>query len=102
MIASVATLKLYAIVFLSHMGSLLSKQQSISMEVQSRVESLIAENKVMVFSKSYCPFCHKAKAALGQFTTDYNVVEVRLDTTQRVPATISICTKLKGSELVFV
>lgn len=47
------------------------------MEVQSRVESLIRDNKVMVFSKSYCPFCHKGKAALQQFTQDFTVLEVR-------------------------
>ncbi|KAI1731192.1 glutaredoxin domain-containing protein [Ditylenchus destructor] len=28
------------------------------------VDNVIASNKVAVFSKSYCPFCHKAKAAL--------------------------------------
>ena len=28
------------------------------------VEKMIAENKVMVFSKSYCPFCNMAKDAL--------------------------------------
>lgn len=29
------------------------------------VNSSIADNKVVVFSKSYCPFCAKAKSALG-------------------------------------
>lgn len=37
---------------------------------QALVESAIANNKIMVFSKSYCPYCVKAKdairSALGQ------------------------------------
>lgn len=60
------------------MGKTLSKQSPTSnMELQRRVDSLIAENKIMVFSKSRCPFCHKAKAALGQFTQNFAVLEVR-------------------------
>lgn len=47
------------------------------MATEARVNELIAGNKVMVFSKSYCPFCHKAKAALKPFTTDYGLLEVR-------------------------
>ncbi|KAI6239977.1 Glutaredoxin-1 protein [Aphelenchoides fujianensis] len=35
--------------------------------VKSLVDSLIANHKVAVFSKSYCPFCHKAKDALAGF-----------------------------------
>ncbi|WKX91944.1 hypothetical protein Q1695_010185 [Nippostrongylus brasiliensis] len=34
------------------------------MSPKAFVDELIASNKVVVFSKSYCPFCHKAKAAL--------------------------------------
>lgn len=47
------------------------------MATEARVKELIAGNKVMVFSKSYCPFCKKAKTALNQFTSDYGVLEVR-------------------------
>lgn len=34
------------------------------MSVQAFVDDAIASNKVVVFSKSYCPYCVKAKAAL--------------------------------------
>ncbi|VDL67074.1 unnamed protein product [Nippostrongylus brasiliensis] len=34
------------------------------MNSKAFVDGLIKSNKVVVFSKSYCPYCHKAKAAL--------------------------------------
>eukprot|EP00753_Platysulcus_tardus_P017829 PLAT6564.1.p3 GENE.PLAT6564.1~~PLAT6564.1.p3 ORF type:complete len:120 (+),score=62.80 PLAT6564.1:48-362(+) len=40
------------------------------------VSSYIADNKVMVFSKSYCPFCTKAKRALDGEGVKYTVVEL--------------------------
>jgi glutaredoxin 3 len=46
------------------------------MATEARVKELIAGNKVMVFSKSFCPYCTKAKKALSQFTNDYKVLEV--------------------------
>lgn len=49
------------------------------MATEARVKELIAGNKVMVFSKSYCPFCKKAKTALNQFTSHYGVLELDSD-----------------------
>lgn len=46
------------------------------------VKELIASNKVMVFSKSYCPFCMQAKSLLRQAgVQDMGVIELeqRLD-----------------------
>ena len=37
---------------------------SIMAGAKEIVDKAIAENRVMVFSKSYCPFCTKAKRAL--------------------------------------
>ncbi|VDK55032.1 unnamed protein product [Cylicostephanus goldi] len=34
------------------------------MSAKSFVDGLLKSHKVVVFSKSYCPYCHKAKAAL--------------------------------------
>ncbi|ROT75942.1 hypothetical protein C7M84_005499 [Penaeus vannamei] len=42
------------------------------------VEQHIKENKVMVFSKSYCPFCHKVKALFKQLNISYGVLELDL------------------------
>ncbi|KAA0152606.1 hypothetical protein FNF29_03833 [Cafeteria roenbergensis] len=43
------------------------------------VEKEIADNKVVVFSKVYCPFCVKAKRVLDAFKSsglDYKVIEL--------------------------
>lgn len=36
----------------------------------------INANKVMVFSKTYCPFCKMAKDALNQTGVKYGLVEL--------------------------
>ena len=40
------------------------------------VEKKIAENKVMVWSKSYCPFCSRVKTLLDDAGVPYEVVEL--------------------------
>lgn len=41
------------------------------------VEKLIAENKVVVFSKTYCPYCSMAKEALRSTgLKDFKIVEI--------------------------
>ena len=41
------------------------------------VQSMIAGSRVMVFSKSYCPYCAKAKAALQSVgLTQYGLLEL--------------------------
>jgi len=35
--------------------------------VKELVDSTIAENKVAIFSKSYCPYCAKAKRLLSDY-----------------------------------
>ena len=47
--------------------------------VQDRVESLIQENAVMVFSKSYCPFCARAKRYLSGNEIAFGVLELNED-----------------------
>ena len=42
----------------------------------SFVESSVKENDVMIFSKSYCPYCTKAKQAFDSMGVDYGVVEL--------------------------
>ena len=43
------------------------------------IQRLIKENKVMVFSKSYCPFCTKAKNVLNSIGVKYKVLELDED-----------------------
>jgi len=47
--------------------------------VATRVRRLIADNNVMVFSKSYCPFCAKAKRALQSVNATFEVLELDQD-----------------------
>ncbi|KAJ3104327.1 thioredoxin reductase [Phlyctochytrium bullatum] len=44
--------------------------------VKDTVESYIKDNNVMVFSKSYCPYCRKAKALLDSLKVTYKAVEL--------------------------
>merc|ERR1719376_1017775 len=46
----------------------------LSMSLVQKVEDAINSNKVMMFSKSYCPFCVKAKDALKDLGVDFEVM----------------------------
>uniref|UniRef100_A0A914EJ16 Glutaredoxin domain-containing protein n=1 Tax=Acrobeloides nanus TaxID=290746 RepID=A0A914EJ16_9BILA len=46
-------------------------QKMTRQDVKEFVDSNIAKYPVAVFSKSYCPFCHKAKSALESFKEKY-------------------------------
>jgi len=43
------------------------------------VDQAIQRNKVMVFSKTYCPYCHKAKRALSSVLPTEKIVVMELD-----------------------
>lgn len=43
---------------------------------QKFVDDKVAENKVMVFSKTYCPFCKMAKDVLNETNVKYCLVEL--------------------------
>ncbi|KAI0275144.1 glutaredoxin [Gloeopeniophorella convolvens] len=43
------------------------------------VDKLVAENQVVIFSKSWCPYCKRAKALFAQTYTDAKVEIVELD-----------------------
>ncbi|KAF4720553.1 hypothetical protein FOZ63_022149 [Perkinsus olseni] len=45
-------------------------------EVKKLVDDEIKQNRVMVFSKSYCPHCKRAKNALNSIGAEYKVVEL--------------------------
>ncbi|OCF37514.1 glutaredoxin [Kwoniella heveanensis CBS 569] len=48
----------------------------MSSQVKQLVDKTIAENKVVVFSKSYCPYCKKAKNYLAEDTDDIKILEL--------------------------
>ncbi|KOS21948.1 Glutaredoxin [Escovopsis weberi] len=40
------------------------------------VKLYIEQNKVVVFSKTWCPYCAQAKKTLGDFKIDFTAVEL--------------------------
>ncbi|TPX58520.1 hypothetical protein PhCBS80983_g03060 [Powellomyces hirtus] len=46
------------------------------MAVKDTVESAIKDNKIVVFSKSYCPYCKKAKALLNSLNEKFAAYEL--------------------------
>ena len=62
------------------MGSRLSNRfSSNSEETEQKVQALINENPVMIFSKSYCPFCKQTKDLLKRGKVAHKVVELDRD-----------------------
>lgn len=47
--------------------------------MQTQVEQLIADNKVMIFSKSYCPFCKATKKTLEDGGVEAKAIEMDLE-----------------------
>ncbi|KAM9361722.1 thioredoxin reductase 3 [Symphorus nematophorus] len=47
-------------------------------ELKTRIQQLIDSNQVMVFSKSYCPYCVKVKDLFKELKVECNVVELDL------------------------
>ncbi|KAJ8305012.1 hypothetical protein KUTeg_018595 [Tegillarca granosa] len=51
-------------------------------DVKNLIDAKIAGKKVMVFSKTYCPFCTKAKKALANYNLtgdEYEIMEIEND-----------------------
>ncbi|KAH6626700.1 thioredoxin-like protein [Chaetomium sp. MPI-SDFR-AT-0129] len=41
-----------------------------------KAQQLIDDNAVMVFSKSYCPYCNKAKSLFSSLDVEYKAIEL--------------------------
>mmetsp|Transcript_21712 Transcript_21712/g.29839 ORF Transcript_21712/g.29839 Transcript_21712/m.29839 type:complete len:129 (-) Transcript_21712:41-427(-) len=67
-------------------------------EPLSLVKGVISETPVLVFSKSYCPFCTKTKNAFEKAGIPYTLVE--LDHVKRGPEIQAALTKLTGQRTV--
>ncbi|XP_002125050.2 glutaredoxin-2, mitochondrial-like [Ciona intestinalis] len=50
--------------------------QESSKNARTLVEAEISNNKVLVFSKTYCPYCKMAKDALNEANIDFSVIEL--------------------------
>ncbi|KAJ4919678.1 hypothetical protein JOQ06_026326 [Pogonophryne albipinna] len=47
-------------------------------DLKSQIQLLIDSNQVMVFSKSYCPYCVKVKDLFKELKLEFNVMELDL------------------------
>ena len=48
----------------------------ISEEKKQEIDNHIKNDHVFVASKTYCPYCHKAKAILAKYNTKANIIEL--------------------------
>lgn len=46
---------------------------------KTRAQQLIDENAVMVFSKSYCPYCRNTKNILKKLNANFGLLELDQD-----------------------
>ncbi|TPX72928.1 hypothetical protein SpCBS45565_g00029 [Spizellomyces sp. 'palustris'] len=49
---------------------------SSTSDIPSRVEDTIASNRVVIYSKTYCPYCDKAKALFKSKGVDFVTIEL--------------------------
>lgn len=45
-------------------------------QAKETVQKYIDENRVVVFSKSYCPYCRQTKSLLSSLKTTFETVEL--------------------------
>jgi len=50
-----------------------------NLEAEVLVKEKISENAVMVFSKSYCPYCKKAKELLTKYGVKFDSYEINVE-----------------------
>ncbi|CAG86752.2 DEHA2D03410p [Debaryomyces hansenii CBS767] len=48
----------------------------VSPVIKAEVQNLIDSNKILIFSKSYCPYCDSTKDLIKSITSDFKVVEL--------------------------
>ncbi|KAK1410450.1 hypothetical protein QVD17_36987 [Tagetes erecta] len=55
-----------------------SKRVAASKSPSAFVQNVIYSNKIAIFSKSYCPYCHRAKRTFSELQEQPYVVELDL------------------------
>ncbi|XP_064012895.1 thioredoxin reductase 3 [Pogoniulus pusillus] len=63
-----------------------------------RVQTLIASHRVMIFSKSYCPYCNKVKELFRSLRVEYYALE--LDVTDDGPSIQQVLVELTNQRTV--
>lgn len=49
---------------------------AMSTAIRAEIDRHIAENKVVVFSKTWCPYCTRAKEEIGKLKVPYKAIEL--------------------------
>ncbi|KAK3750164.1 hypothetical protein QZH41_004569 [Actinostola sp. cb2023] len=67
------------------------------------VDAKIASDKVVVFSKTYCPFCTRAKDALNDTGVKYTLLEIEdLEDVEAIQDYLRSITKIRSVPQVFI
>ncbi|KAI0031244.1 glutaredoxin [Vararia minispora EC-137] len=70
------------------------------MAVKDRVDSAIANNKVIIFSKSWCPYCRRAKSIMNENYKETPIEIIELDEDPEGAQIQSYLTELTGQSTV--
>ena len=57
----------------------MARRSNIRMDagaLDAQIRSTVADNKIVVYSKSYCPFCMQTKSLFDKIGVEYKVVEL--------------------------
>ncbi|RDB23114.1 Glutaredoxin-C3 [Hypsizygus marmoreus] len=84
----------------SFFASLFHNQPAASMSVKELVDSAIAENKIAIFSKSWCPYCKKAKALFAEEFPEVEATIFELDERDDGSAIQEYLLKVSGQRTV--
>ncbi|XP_010940165.1 glutaredoxin [Elaeis guineensis] len=90
------------------MGGLWSSSSVGSKEEQgemalAKAKELVSSNPVMVFSKSYCPYCTRVKQLLSQLGASYKVIELDVESDgSEVQSALAEWTGLRTVPNVFI
>jgi len=75
-----------------------SQSTMASTVAKQKVQKIIDENAVAIFSKSYCPYCRASKATLGELGASFYTVE--LDQVVDGPALQEALLEISGQRTV--
>ncbi|KAL7754046.1 Glutaredoxin [Sorochytrium milnesiophthora] len=75
----------------------------MSSQVAALIQKLIKDNVVMVFSKSYCPYCNKAKALLRSIGQTFHAIELdQMDNGSEIQNELEQLTKQRTVPNIFI
>lgn len=85
------------------MGSVSSTQKATMPATKDLVNELIASDTVVIFSKSYCPYCKMAKQVFDSLKKKYTAIELdERDDADEIQAILGEMTGAKTVPRVFV